>query len=448
MELMQRMARRQLVVVTGKGGVGKTVVSATLGRSLAAAGRRTLVVEVDPRENVHQMLGVPPSGGAIVQAESRLWVQNLKPRQVLDEIVRERLKLEMVARRVLDSPIYNHFAAGAPGPQGARDAGPCPAPAARPGRAGSAGLDTVVLDAPATGHGGEPACRTAARLRGDHQRSLRLHGLGARGARRRRGEVRHRGGHPGRGDAGRGGPGAAAGPARAGAARSRAAGGQRPVSSGAAIGGVKATTSWSRSGGAGGSSTSASWRGSRPAGKGRGSSCRSCPSIAGRPCSRRSAGASRSPPAGISENRGKGRPHGPDLRSLSAGHRRRLGGRRQDDPRRLDGRAFRPPGTRHPGDDLRSVPASQAIAGRGRRSEAPGGQGGLRRAGQPLRQPARRPPDLRPPDRALRSGRGVAPAGAGKSFLSAPLGHAGRRSGVYGRRAPVRGGGERAATSR
>jgi len=72
MELMERMSRRQLVVVTGKGGVGKTV-TAKLGRSLAAAGRRTLVVEVDPRENVHQMLGVPPSGGGIVQAESRLW---------------------------------------------------------------------------------------------------------------------------------------------------------------------------------------------------------------------------------------------------------------------------------------------------------------------------------------------------------------------------------------
>jgi anion-transporting ArsA/GET3 family ATPase len=153
MELMQRMARRQLVVVTGKGGVGKTVVSATLGRSLAAAGRRTLVVEVDPRENVHQMLGVPPSGGAIVQAEPRLWVQNLKPRQVLDEIVRERLKLELLARRVLDSPIYNHFAAGAPGLKELATLGHALRLLRGLGGAGAPDLDTVVLDAPATGHG-------------------------------------------------------------------------------------------------------------------------------------------------------------------------------------------------------------------------------------------------------------------------------------------------------
>src|SRR4051812_15385759 len=115
MELMERMARRQLVVVTGKGGVGKTVISATLGRSLAAAGRRTLVVEVDPRENVHQMLGVPPAGGAFVQAESRFWVQILNPGQVLDEIVRKGLKPELLARRLRDSPVSHHSAAGAPG---------------------------------------------------------------------------------------------------------------------------------------------------------------------------------------------------------------------------------------------------------------------------------------------------------------------------------------------
>ena len=63
MSVLTPLLSRELLVVTGKGGVGKTAMAATLGLALAAAGRRTLVVEVDPRENVHQMLGVPPSGG-------------------------------------------------------------------------------------------------------------------------------------------------------------------------------------------------------------------------------------------------------------------------------------------------------------------------------------------------------------------------------------------------
>jgi anion-transporting ArsA/GET3 family ATPase len=153
MNPIEQLSRRQLVVVTGKGGVGKTAISATLGRALAQAGRRTLVVEVDPRENVHQMLGVPPSGGAIVQAEARLWVQNLKPRQVLDEIVRERLKLELLARRVLDSPVYHHFAAGAPGLKELATLGHALRLLRGLGGPGTPDLDTIVLDAPATGHG-------------------------------------------------------------------------------------------------------------------------------------------------------------------------------------------------------------------------------------------------------------------------------------------------------
>ena len=65
--MLESLTRQQLIVVTGKGGVGKTTIAAAIARLLAEAGRRVLLVEVDPRESMHQLLGTEPSGGAIIK---------------------------------------------------------------------------------------------------------------------------------------------------------------------------------------------------------------------------------------------------------------------------------------------------------------------------------------------------------------------------------------------
>lgn len=153
MTLMERLASLKLVVVTGKGGVGKSTLVAALGLALGRLGKRTLLLEIDPRESLYQLLDLPPTGGEFARVSDRLFIQNLSPRAVLDQVVRERLRVEILTKRLLSSSIYRHFAEAAPGLK--EVAALAHALRVVNGLAGKEApeVDLVVLDAPATGHG-------------------------------------------------------------------------------------------------------------------------------------------------------------------------------------------------------------------------------------------------------------------------------------------------------
>lgn len=150
MAILPKLSRRQLIVVTGKGGVGKTTIAAALARLLAAEGRRVLLLEIDPRESLHQLIGTEPSGGGIIKAGPRLSVQNLQPRAVVDALVREKVPIGLVAKKIVGSPVWKHFAEGAPGLKEMAVLGYALRTVEGDYKHKA---DVVVLDAPATGHG-------------------------------------------------------------------------------------------------------------------------------------------------------------------------------------------------------------------------------------------------------------------------------------------------------
>ncbi|MHA7650114.1 ArsA family ATPase [Mycobacterium sp. ML4] len=55
-----RLSKARLHFVTGKGGTGKSTVAAALALTLAAGGRKVLLVEVEGRQGIAQMFDVPP----------------------------------------------------------------------------------------------------------------------------------------------------------------------------------------------------------------------------------------------------------------------------------------------------------------------------------------------------------------------------------------------------
>ncbi|MCV7245277.1 ArsA family ATPase [Mycobacterium mantenii] len=55
-----RLTKARLHIVTGKGGTGKSTIAAALALTLAAGGRKVLLVEVEGRQGIAQLFDVPP----------------------------------------------------------------------------------------------------------------------------------------------------------------------------------------------------------------------------------------------------------------------------------------------------------------------------------------------------------------------------------------------------
>jgi len=152
--LLDSLFARRVVVLSGKGGVGKSVVGAALALAARDRGRRVLLVEVAAPLEAARLLGGTRSAGRETEVLPGLFTVNLDPQAVLDEYVRHVVKLELIARRILDSPIYQRFLAAAPGLKELMVLGKIMVLEEARARASRAPLwDLIVVDAPATGHG-------------------------------------------------------------------------------------------------------------------------------------------------------------------------------------------------------------------------------------------------------------------------------------------------------
>jgi Mrp family chromosome partitioning ATPase len=143
----------RLVIVAGKGGVGKTTVSGALAHAAALTGLSTLVVEVEGRSGLPAMFGqgelsydevvLSPGGGPEGAADVR--ARTLTADAALLEYLRDH-GLSRLSRRLVSSGALDVVATAAPGIKDILLLGKVK----QLERAGAA--DLIVLDAPAAGH--------------------------------------------------------------------------------------------------------------------------------------------------------------------------------------------------------------------------------------------------------------------------------------------------------
>ncbi|MGE4425989.1 MAG: ArsA-related P-loop ATPase [Solirubrobacteraceae bacterium] len=159
---------RRLVVVTGKGGVGKSTVAAALGMAAARRGRRVVIAEVGRRGDVAATLdpGTGAHFGEALDAESHrfderrlavdgldLWHVSVSPEAALHEYLRDQLPVGPLLDLLPANRLFTALTAATPGMREVLAMGKV-WELAQPQRRtrGAEPYDLCIMDAPASGH--------------------------------------------------------------------------------------------------------------------------------------------------------------------------------------------------------------------------------------------------------------------------------------------------------
>lgn len=143
---------RRLLIVTGKGGCGKTTVAAALALQSAAQGRRTLVCEVNARERIAPLLGHPEAGPTVTLLEQGLWAVNVQAREAMREYALMILRFESLYNAVFENRLVRAFLRFMPSLQELVLLGKILFHVRERLPDGAWRFERVIVDAPATGH--------------------------------------------------------------------------------------------------------------------------------------------------------------------------------------------------------------------------------------------------------------------------------------------------------
>jgi len=144
---------RRLVVVTGKGGVGRTTVAGALALAAARAGKRVIVAEVTKQEHLSRPFRREGVGYSETKLAENFYAISIDPEHALEEYLGRQVP-GLLPGALLHNRIFEYFVAAAPGVRELTTIGKAWELSQQQRKYGSGeDYDLVILDAPASGHG-------------------------------------------------------------------------------------------------------------------------------------------------------------------------------------------------------------------------------------------------------------------------------------------------------
>jgi hypothetical protein len=156
---LEQLLDRRLLIVTGKGGTGKTTVAAAIGQLGAQRGLETVIVEVSDDSAVPPLLtgdpgSLPPGDGRIpVRVGPHLHTFRVDPLEALTEYLELQIHFRPVVSLVTRNAGFRRLMDAAPGWRELITLGKLWHLETRKNQEGTPLWDLLVVDAPATGQG-------------------------------------------------------------------------------------------------------------------------------------------------------------------------------------------------------------------------------------------------------------------------------------------------------
>ncbi len=142
---------RRVILVVGKGGVGRTTVAAALAHECARRGRKTLLFETNANDRLGNYFDKPAVGTEASQLAPNLFAVNTNPAAALAEYGLQILKFKSVYEMVFENRVTKAFLRAIPGLDDYSLLGKMWFHTTETHK-GKPVWDTVVFDMPASGH--------------------------------------------------------------------------------------------------------------------------------------------------------------------------------------------------------------------------------------------------------------------------------------------------------